>query len=63
MKTTPENLTPLPELSSLGAAELLVVIAGFQQKLALQEDVIQSKEEALRAKDAAIARRDAHILL
>ncbi|MBM0438877.1 hypothetical protein GO604_21990 [Aeromonas hydrophila subsp. ranae] len=36
MKTTPENLTPSPDLSGLGAAELLAVIAGFQQQLALK---------------------------
>ena len=56
MKITPEYLTPLPELGSLSAAELLVVIADFQQQLALQQ-------EALLSKDAAIARRDSHILL
>ena len=49
MKTTPENLTPSPDLNGLCAAELLAVIAGFQQQLAL--------------KDEAIQRRDAHILL
>jgi hypothetical protein len=48
MKITPEYLTPLPELGSLSAAELLVVIADFQQQLALQQ-------EALLSKDAAIA--------
>jgi len=49
MKITPENLTPSPDLNGLCAAELLAVIAGFQQQLAL--------------KDEAIQRRDAHILL
>ena len=49
MKMTPENLTPSPDLNGLCAAELLAVIAGFQQQLAL--------------KDEAIQRRDAHILL
>ena len=49
MKTTPENLTPSPDLNGLCAAELLAVIAGFQQQLALKEEAIQ--------------RRDAHILL
>mgnify|MGYP003402734965 FL=1 len=49
MKMTPKNLTPSPELSGLSAAELLAVIAGFQQQLALKEEAIQ--------------RRDAHILL
>ena len=49
MKMTPKNLTPSPDLSGLSAAELLAVIAGFQQQLAL--------------KDEAIQRRDAHILL
>ncbi|BBQ28719.1 MULTISPECIES: IS66 family transposase [Aeromonas] len=56
MKTTPENLTPSPDLSGLGAAELLAVIAGFQQQLALKDEALQSKEEAIQ-------RRDAHILL
>ncbi len=49
MKTTLKNLTPSSDLSRLSAAELLGVIADFQQKLALKEDVIR--------------RRDAHILL
>ena len=49
MKMTPKNLTPSPDLSGLSAAELLAVIAGFQQQLALKEEAIQ--------------RRDAHILL
>ena len=56
MKTTPENLTPSPDLSGLSAAELLAVIAGFQQQLALKDEALQSKEEAIQ-------RRDAHILL
>ena len=56
MKTTPNNLTPSPDLSGLGAAELLAVIAGFQQQLALKDEALQSKEEAIQ-------RRDAHILL
>lgn len=55
MKTTPENLIPSPELSSLSAAELLVVIADFQQQLELKDEALQSKEEASQ-------RRDAHIL-
>lgn len=49
MKMTLKNLTPSPDLSGLSAAELLAVIAGFQQQLALKEEAIQ--------------RRDAHILL
>lgn len=49
MKMTLKNLTPSPDLSGLSAAELLAVITGFQQKLALKEEAIQ--------------RRDAHILL
>ena len=56
MKTTPENLTPSPDLNGLCAAELLAVIAGFQQQLALKDEALQSKEEAIQ-------RRDAHILL
>ncbi len=56
MKMTPKNLTPSPDLSGLGAAELLAVIAGFQQQLALKDEALQSKEEAIQ-------RRDAHILL
>ena len=56
MKMTPKNLTPSPDLSGLCAAELLAVIAGFQQKLALKDEALQSKEEAIQ-------RRDAHILL
>lgn len=56
MKTTPNNLTPSPDLSGLGASELLAVIAGFQQQLALKDEALQSKEEAIQ-------RRDAHILL
>ena len=56
MKTTPENLTPSPDLNGLCAAELLAVIAGFQQQLALKDETLQSKEEAIQ-------RRDAHILL
>ena len=56
MKITPENLTPSPDLSGLSAAELLAVIAGFQQQLALKDEALQSKEEAIQ-------RRDAHILL
>ena len=56
MKTTPNNLTPSPDLSGLSAAELLTVIAGFQQQLALKDEALQSKEEAIQ-------RRDAHILL
>ena len=70
MKMTPENLTPSPDLSGLGASELLAVIADFQQKLALKEEVIRtldhslkSKEEVLQSKEDAIQRRDAHILL
>lgn len=63
MKTTPDNLTQLPQLSTLSAAELLVVIADFQQQLALQQAVIQAKDAALLSKDAAIARRDSHIAL
>lgn len=53
---TLKNLTPSPDLSGLGAAELLAVIAGFQQQLALKDEALQSKEEAIQ-------RRDAHILL
>ncbi|END8972958.1 IS66 family transposase [Citrobacter freundii] len=49
MKMTLKNLTPSSDLSGLSAAELLAVIAGFQQQLALKEEAIQ--------------RRDAHILL
>jgi transposase len=56
MKITPENLTPSPDLNGLCAAELLAVIAGFQQQLALKDEALQSKEEAIQ-------RRDAHILL
>ncbi|EOI1335872.1 IS66 family transposase [Salmonella enterica subsp. enterica serovar 4,[5],12:i:-] len=56
MKMTLKNLTPSPDLSGLSAAELLAVIAGFQQQLALKEEALQSKEEAIQ-------RRDAHILL
>ena len=56
MKMTPKNLTPSPDLSGLSAAELLAVIAGFQQQLALKDEALQSKEEAIQ-------RRDAHILL
>ncbi|RWT35674.1 IS66 family transposase [Klebsiella michiganensis] len=56
MKMTLKNLTPSPDLSGLGAAELLAVIAGFQQQLALKDEALQSKEEAIQ-------RRDAHILL
>src|SRR5574344_2623697 len=56
MKMTPNNLTPSPDLSGLGASELLAVIAGFQQQLALKDEALQSKEEAIQ-------RRDAHILL
>ena len=51
MKTTPENLTPSPELGGLCAAELLAVIAGFQQKLAL-------KDQALRYSSAGIHKDD-----
>ena len=70
MKSTPENLTPSSDLSGLCASELLAVIADFQQKLALKEEVIRtldhslkSKEEVLQSKEDAIQRRDAHILL
>ncbi|MDV1990816.1 IS66 family transposase [Escherichia coli] len=63
MKTTPENLTPSPDLSGLGAAELLAVIAGFQQKLALKDQALRSQEQVLQSKEEAIQRRDAHILL
>ncbi|HAH0791978.1 TPA: IS66 family transposase [Escherichia coli] len=56
MKMTLKNLTPSPNLSGLSAAELLAVIAGFQQQLALKDEALQSKEEAIQ-------RRDAHILL
>lgn len=70
MKMTPKNLTPSPVLSGLSAAELLAVIADFQQKLALKEEVIRtldhslkSKEQVLQSKEDAIQRRDAHILL
>lgn len=56
MKMTLKNLTPSPDLSGLSAAELLAVIAGFQQQLALKDEALQSKEEAIQ-------RRDAHILL
>ncbi|HGX0004973.1 TPA: IS66 family transposase [Escherichia coli] len=63
MKTTPENLTPSSDLSGLGAAELLAVIAGFQQKLALKDQALRSQEQVLQSKEEAIQRRDAHILL
>ena len=70
MKMTLKNLTPSPDLSGLSAAELLAVIAGFQQQLALKDEALQSKDEALQSKDEAlqskeeaIQRRDAHILL
>ncbi|MGL6604275.1 hypothetical protein ACSZN2_22520, partial [Aeromonas hydrophila] len=70
MKMTLKNLTPSPDLSGLSAAELLTVIAGFQQQLALKDEALQSKDEALQSKDEAlqskeeaIQRRDAHILL
>ncbi|NHA10969.1 IS66 family transposase [Enterobacter roggenkampii] len=70
MKSTPENLTPSSDLSGLCASELLAVIADFQQKLALKEEVIRtldhslkSKEQVLQSKEDAIQRRDAHILL
>ncbi|EPV8454187.1 IS66 family transposase [Klebsiella michiganensis] len=63
MKMTLKNLTPSPDLSGLSAAELLAVIAGFQQQLALKDEALQSKDEALQSKEEAIQRRDAHILL
>ena len=63
MKMTLKNLTPSPDLSGLSAAELLTVIAGFQQQLALKDEALQSKDEALQSKEEAIQRRDAHILL
>ena len=63
MKTTPENLTPSPDLNGLCAAELLAVIAGFQQKLALKDQALRSQEQVLQSKEDAIQRRDAHILL
>jgi hypothetical protein len=63
MKTTPENLTPSPDLNGLCAAELLAVIAGFQQQLALKDQALRSQEQVLQSKEEAIQRRDAHILL
>lgn len=63
MKMTLKNLTPSPDLSGLSAAELLTVITGFQQQLALKDEALQSKDEALQSKEEAIQRRDAHILL
>ena len=63
MKMTPKNLTPSPDLSGLCAAELLGVIADFQQKLALKDQALRSQEKALQSKKEAIQRRDAHILL
>ena len=63
MKMTPKNLTPSPDLSGLCAAELLGVIADFQQKLALKDQALRSQEKALQSKEEAIQRRDAHILL
>ena len=63
MKFTPEHLTQSPDLSGLSATELLVVIADFQQKLALKDQALRSQEKALQSKEEAIQRRDAHILL
>ncbi|EBW1564868.1 IS66 family transposase [Salmonella enterica subsp. enterica serovar Typhimurium] len=63
MKFTPEHLTQSPDLSGLSATELLVVIADFQQKLALKDQALRSQEEALQFKEEAIRRRDSHILL
>ncbi|MGU5767052.1 hypothetical protein ACV1DQ_16805, partial [Aeromonas allosaccharophila] len=58
MKMTPKNLTPSPDLSGLSAAELLTVIAGFQQQLALKDEALQSKDEALQSKDEALQSKD-----
>ena len=44
MKMTPINLTPSPDLSGLSAAELLAVIAGFQQQLALKTKLFNPKK-------------------
>ena len=54
MKTTPNNLTPSPDLSGLGASELLAVIAGFQQKLALKEEVIRTLDHSLKSKEEVL---------
>ena len=58
MKMTLKNLTPSPDLSGLSAAELLTVIAGFQQQLALKDEALQSKDEALQSKDEALQSKD-----
>ncbi|HEH9402294.1 TPA: IS66 family transposase [Aeromonas sobria] len=63
MKLTPKLLPKRSDYSGLSAVELLAVLAGFQQQLALKDEALQSKDEALQSKDEAIGRRDAHILL
>ena len=61
MKSTPENLTPSSDLSGLCASELLAVIADFQQKLALKEEVIRTLDHTLKSKEQVLQSK-VHIL-
>jgi transposase len=77
MKTTPKSPFNPNDYRGLSAAELLAVIADFQQQLASKEaaltsvqqalqskdDTIQSLDQSLHSKDQAIQQRDAQILI
>lgn len=77
MKIPPENTLDPRDYSGLSAAELLTVIAGFQQHVASQAEVLRAKDEQLQSKadalqlldhtlhtkDTAIRQRDLYIQL
>lgn len=70
MKTTAETSIDSTDYSDLSAAELLAVIADFQQQLTSQGEVLRSNAErlqaldqSLHAKDTAIQQRDLYIQL
>ncbi len=70
MKTTLDTSIDPRDYSGLSAAELLAVIADFQQLLVSQDEVLRSNEEQLQAldhslhtKDTAIRQRDTYIQL
>ena len=58
MKSTPDNAFSTPDFSSLSGAEMIAVISGLQQQLAVKEEAFQHQ---LNQRDQAIQNRDARI--
>ena len=51
MKTTPDNATSTSDFSGLCAAEMVAVISGLQQQLAVKKVEIQQRDQAVKQRD------------